>query len=143
MSLYRVLYCSRNRIPLGGDAMTAHIQQILAAARRNNARRGITGGLMFSNGCFAQILKGPTEAVESVFERIQLDDRHDDITVLEAGPTARRDFPEWAMAFTGPANHPLATATHEAALKVQTESANQVLSFLRSVVSGHDRLVAV
>ena len=139
MSLYRVLYCSRNRIPPNEDAMAAHIEQILLTARRNNARRGITGGLLFSDGCFAQVLEGPASAIESVFERIQLDSRHDDVTVLQAGPVAQRDFPNWAMAFSGAAaNHHLASMTLETAFAAQTESAKNVLTLLRSVVK-HER----
>ena len=140
MSLYRVLYCSRNRIALEGDAMAAHIKQILVTARRNNARRGITGNLLFSDGCFAQVLEGPTEAIESVFERIQIDSRHDDVTVLEAGPIAQRDFPDWAMAFSGPTANPAANRP----LAAQTESAKHVLNLLGSVVKReHEWLVAV
>ncbi len=99
--LSRVLYCSRNSIPGGTTAIAASVQTILAASRVNNARDGITGGLLFSEGCFAQVLEGPTDAVEAAFERIQCDDRHSEVTVLQVGPITTRDFPDWSMGFAG------------------------------------------
>ncbi len=107
--LHRVLYCSRNLIPGAPRTVAADIGRILDASRRNNARDGITGGLLFSQGCFAQVLEGPLDAVENTFERIQCDERHGDVTVLQSGPIAARDFPDWSMAFAGPdAASPLA-----------------------------------
>ena len=47
------------------------IGQILAVSRRNNARAGITGALMYSGSAFAQVLEVPRLAVEAIFERIQ------------------------------------------------------------------------
>ena len=99
--LYRVLYCSRTALPAEPDAGVRDIRSILAAARRRNASDGITGGLMFSKGCFAQVLEGPIDAVTETFERIQQDERHYDVTVLQAAPIADRDFPAWSMAYAG------------------------------------------
>ena len=99
--LYRVLYCSRNTIQGGPAQMQAVVDSILAISRRNNARNGLTGGLMFTDGCFAQVLEGPVEAVEETFERIQCDDRHAEITVLQAGFITARDFRDWARGFAG------------------------------------------
>lgn len=100
--LFRVLYCSRNLIAGAPDAVAAEIGTILERSRANNRRDGITGGLLFSEGCFAQVLEGPVDAVERTFERIQCDARHGAVTVLRAGPIAARDFPDWSMGFAGP-----------------------------------------
>lgn len=99
--LYRVLYCSRNNLYGAAGNYSEEIRRILATSRENNARDGVTGGLLFSGGCFAQILEGPLKTVEGAFERIQCDGRHQEVTVLQSGPIAARDFPEWSMAFTG------------------------------------------
>ena len=80
--LYRVLYCSRTVIPAEPDAGVHVIRSILATARRRNASDGITGGLMFSKGCFAQVLEGPMGAVTETFERIQQDERHGEVSLL-------------------------------------------------------------
>lgn len=99
--LYRVLYCSRNEIMGSEDAVRSAVGDILAVSRANNARDGITGGLLYSAGCFAQVLEGPYDTVQDAFERIQCDARHSEVTVLQSGPVATRDFPDWSMAFTG------------------------------------------
>jgi hypothetical protein len=39
----------------------------------------------------------------ATFERIQRDQRHGDVTVLECGPTEARGFTNWSMAFVGQA----------------------------------------
>ena len=134
--LYRVLYCSRNSISGGTEAIAANVQAILAASRENNARDGITGGLLFSEGCFAQVLEGPVDAVEGAFERIQCDDRHSDVTVLQVGPIATRDFPDWSMGFTGTAadGSRLGGVTLADAFSGQSSAGGKVLDMLRSVV---------
>ena len=134
--LHRVLYCSRNLIPGTPEAVAADIRSILAASRRNNARDGITGGLLFSEGCFAQVLEGPLDAVESAFERIQCDERHSEVTVLHSGPIAARDFPDWAMAFAGSDNagNPAAIARMANAFAGQSGDGDKLLDMLKAVI---------
>ncbi|MCJ2020601.1 BLUF domain-containing protein [Methylobacterium sp. E-065] len=99
--LYRLVYASKNLFQ-GTDAeLTATVSQILAASQRNNDRSDVTGALMFNAGAFAQVLEGPRRGVEETFERIQCDDRHGDVTVLQCGPTEARSFANWSMAFVG------------------------------------------
>ena len=81
--LQRLVYYSRNAIPGTSGELERHIEQILETSRRNNEAVGVTGALMFNNGCFAQILEGPREAVEKTFERIQRDPRHSDVVLLD------------------------------------------------------------
>ena len=99
--LYSLAYFSRNSI--GGTAaeMQSEIAKILAAARRNNARHGVTGALLFSDGCFAQVLEGAREDVEAVFETIQCDARHSDVTIMHLHAVEDRSFGDWSMAFGG------------------------------------------
>ena len=80
--LVSLAYFSRNALDGTPDEMQAAIAAILAAARRNNARHGVTGALLFSDGCFAQVLEGAREDVETVFETIQCDPRHKDVTIM-------------------------------------------------------------
>ena len=134
--LHRVLYCSRNLIPGAPEAVAAGIRSILAASRRNNARDGITGGLLFSQGCFAQVLEGPLDAVGCAFERIQCDDRHSDVTVLQSEPIAARDFPDWCMAFAGAdAASPFAGARMADAFAGQSDHGDKLLGLLRAVIT--------
>jgi hypothetical protein len=96
--LYRLAYYSRNTVE--GD-LDAQVRAILAASRRNNVALGVSGALMFNAGCFAQVLEGPADGVEAIFERIQLDDRHAAVSVIDSGPCSQRRFSGWAMAFVG------------------------------------------
>ncbi len=130
--LHRILYCSRNLI---GDAVEVEIRRILDASRRNNAGDGITGGLFYSDGCFAQVLEGPADAIEATFERIQCDERHGEVTVLQSGPITARDFPEWSMAFAGEGSGTAAADRASAALASRSPAAEGVLELLRSVVT--------
>ena len=99
--LYRLVYASKNLLH-GTDAeITAAVRQIMEASQRNNSKVEVTGALMFNAGAFAQVLEGPRRAVEATFERIQCDDRHGDVTVLQCGPTESRGFANWSMAFVG------------------------------------------
>ncbi len=129
--IFRVLYCSRNTLVGSPAKIDAEIAQILETSRRNNARVGVTGGLLYSDGCFAQVLEGPMDCVETVFERIQCDPRHSDVTVLQATPVDRRDFPDWSMAFAG------GTKRHEglpAALEACSSMGEEIMETLRRVV---------
>ncbi len=99
--LFSLAYFSHNAIDGTPDEMQAAIGNILAAARRNNARHGVTGALIFSDGCFAQVLEGAREEVEAVFETIQCDPRHSDVTILHLHQIEQRSFGDWSMAFGG------------------------------------------
>ena len=135
--LYQVVYCSRNRIPGTPEAVSENIGGILARSRRNNTRDGVTGGLLFSDGCFAQVLEGPMEAVMAAFERIQCDERHGEIIVLQSGPVAQRHFSDWSMAFTGTRATEVRTVSGLGlgdTLTVRSGGGEAVLGLLRSVV---------
>ena len=131
-TIYRVLYCSR---PATAGRAEAHIADILAVARRRNAADGITGGLVFSRGCFAQALEGPIEAVTETFERIQRDERHSDVTVLQAGPIAARDVPAWSMGYAG-ADDPIGGL--DAGFESHASGGQDLLDLLRAVIVRED-----
>lgn len=101
MTLSRLVYYSRNRISKDPEVLAAEIRRILEASRANNARVGVTGALMFNAGCFGQVLEGPQAAVEAVFERIQQDDRHGDVSLLDVSGAQSRAFETWSMGFVG------------------------------------------
>lgn len=100
-SLYRLVYASKNLLRGSESEIAAAVIQILETSQRNNAKVDVTGALMFNAGAFAQVLEGPRRAVEATFERIQRDERHTDVTVLQCGPAESRGFPNWSMAFVG------------------------------------------
>ncbi len=99
--LHRLVYYSRNRIAGSPEQIDVIIAHILEVSRRNNERVGVTGALMFNDGCFAQVLEGPTVAVEQTFERIQQDPNHGDVLLLACEPVTARAFDNWSMAYVG------------------------------------------
>lgn len=100
-ALSRLVYYSRNRIAGGPEVLAEAITTILSASRKNNAQVGVTGALMFNAGCFAQVLEGAQGDVEGVFERIQQDERHGDVSLLAFDPVSARAFDAWSMGFVG------------------------------------------
>jgi hypothetical protein len=140
--VYKILYCSKNLIE-GEDAKReAEITQILQTARRKNKDHNVTGALLFNSGYFAQALEGPRLAIEQIFERIQRDPRHGDVTVLSSQTDGHRDFPEWSMAYVAPpgggASAGMASGTLDTALLHPAASAGEVLGLLRSLVMQED-----
>ena len=99
--LHTLAYFSRNAIDGPDGLKQAEIEKILATARANNSKLNVTGALLVSGGCFAQVLEGPLEAVETLFEQIECDPRHRNVTILHFKPAATRNFGDWAMAYAG------------------------------------------
>ena len=50
---------------------------------------------------FAQVLEGVRKDIEATFERIQRDERHEDVEILAFEEAQSRGFPSWSMAFVG------------------------------------------
>ncbi len=139
--VYRTVYCSRNTIEGQPSQREAEIQQILQVARVNNSQSSVTGALLFNSGYFAQVLEGPRSAVERIFERIQRDMRHGDVTVLENGYAEVRDFSEWSMAYVRPHSEKEANdaaVSLDRALFDPAASGGAVLDLLRDLVSRED-----
>lgn len=77
----------------------ATVQSILHIARRNNARLDVTGCLLFSGRCFAQVLEGDPAVVARLAKRIAADARHDGVRFLLESCRAEREFADWTMGF--------------------------------------------
>lgn len=140
--LHALSYFSRNTVDETGGRLPVEIGQILAAARRNNRQGDVTGALLFSGGCFAQVLEGPLGAVERIFERIQCDPRHRDVTVLSFEPIETRAFPHWSMAFAGLPDDAAPQLTegvlaHPAGLP-DSEAGHDLIHVLQGLIARHD-----
>jgi hypothetical protein len=115
--IYTLAYFSRNRIEESSSNLKAEIAKILSTARTNNSRVGVTGALLYSKGYFAQVLEGPLREVEAIFESIQRDCRHHDVTILHFKPVGERSFSQWSMAFAGLSDLDLQQSNLEAMMK--------------------------
>jgi hypothetical protein len=84
--------------------------------------------------------------VDGTFEKIQCDPRHGDVSVLQSGPTGRRDFPAWSMAFAASSNKEsaLQSALPQSGPGIAdpSEAGEQVLKLLRDVVVQEDWIMA-
>lgn len=133
--LFHIVYCSRNRTAAQQGYPAAEMQEILAASRANNAREGVTGALLYSEGCFVQVLEGMLEAVQRTFGRIQCDPRHGDVIVLRAGPIQERLFAAWDMALADPTVPAKARVSISALLAQPDEAAGvEVVALLEGLV---------
>ena len=90
--LQRTVYRSR---PFGFD--NSILDNILLFSRRNNERDGITGALICRHEIYLQFLEGPKDKIDSLFDRIRIDDRHLEVSLLLSEDCSERLFPEWSM----------------------------------------------
>lgn len=94
-SLYKLVYTSARR----SHCTDAEIENILAACRRNNHERDITGILLHSKQRFLQYLEGDKDTIYRLYERIKTDDRHGGVNLRYFSPIDDRLFPSWQMGY--------------------------------------------
>ena len=94
-AVFQVFYVSRAAAAFDN----AQVQSILQAARRRNARLDVTGCLLFSGHCFAQVLEGRQAVVSTLARKIAADPRHVGVRVLSEGQRDERDYADWAMGY--------------------------------------------
>lgn len=92
-SLFMLVYLSA----LSARMSDAALEALVRASRERNAREGITGVLLHSEGSIIQCLEGPEAAVRATFARIARDPRHGGIFLAVEEPIGDRTFPNWLM----------------------------------------------
>jgi hypothetical protein len=95
LPLFHLGYVSSETQDFSSDALIA----LLTEARTENAKRDVTGLLLYREGSFYQVLEGRETDVISTFEGIEHDPRHDSVRVLFKGETPAREFADWQMGF--------------------------------------------
>ncbi len=75
------------------------LKTILQGAYSKNARRAVTGMLLYISGTFFQVLEGEEPALMELFTVISTDSRHTSLTRIIHEPIARRAFGDWTMGF--------------------------------------------
>ena len=90
----RITYISRLANALSVD----DIETIGKVSGHNNRLHGITGLLVYFDRLFFQIIEGPDEKVDHLFDKIGQDPRHQDILRLKTEyEVTERLFPVWTM----------------------------------------------
>ena len=134
---FKIVYCSRSALRHRADEGADEIRRILSRSRENNRAANVSGALIYTLGCFAQVLEGEQGAVERIYERIACDPRHHALTVIEAGHRGPRDFADWSMAYASEVDataRPLFENTLRAAFAGPSVKGEAVLALLRRVV---------
>ena len=75
----------------------ASLQDIAVTAARFNSMVGISGLLVFDEGCFLQVLEGDDAAILPLYQHIKQDRRHRNVVKLIHEPIAKRRFAKWGM----------------------------------------------
>jgi len=91
--LVRLLYASRVAEPVPNGLIESLLQQ----SRRNNTALGITGVLCHGGDVFLQALEGGRDPVNALYNRIVVDRRHRQVTLLAYEDIFERRFSGWTM----------------------------------------------
>jgi hypothetical protein len=95
------------------------LENIQTASIARNSELNITGLLIATRSHFAQVLEGPTGAVDQVMASITIDPRHCEVVVLRREEIEIRRFASWQLAvfereaFASISMRPLLAAVHE------------------------------
>jgi len=93
--MYELIYYSI--APENTDEVT--IAKILSDSREFNEKNNITGCLLYHSNQFLQILEGDEQIVKALFAKIEKDQRHTDVMLMNEGVKEERYFSGWNMAY--------------------------------------------
>jgi len=79
---------------------SAACRDIVTDSQQTNARLGLTGFLHAENGLFIQYLEGPSEPLWTLYERLFLDVRHEDLLMLGHGEVIKPRFEDWSLGYS-------------------------------------------
>lgn len=77
------------------------LMRLLYHSYLSNQALGITGALIFEDQKFGQVIEGPASVIDGLWEKIQKDDRHKNVKLIDRKPVPRRSFMKWTMIFQG------------------------------------------
>ncbi len=75
------------------------LPSLLSKTRLKNNLLNVSGMLVYHKGVFLQILEGPPEVVDALYQQIAADDRHTNCEILLRCSVDQRSFADWSMAF--------------------------------------------
>ncbi|MEP7329037.1 MAG: BLUF domain-containing protein [Betaproteobacteria bacterium] len=81
------------------DLPASAIPRIVTVARKNNARDGLNGVLVYTGADFAQVIEGPDASAVALWLRVAADARHQEISILVNETTDRPWFTDWRMGY--------------------------------------------
>jgi hypothetical protein len=93
--MHHIIYLSWATTPFSDEQLRTLLQE----ARSHNMSIGVTGILVYGNGCFLQVLEGEEATICALYDHIKQDARHRDVTAYANKAITQRAFADWAMAF--------------------------------------------
>tara|TARA_R110000764_G_scaffold53874_1_gene117379 strand:+ start:1535 stop:2008 length:474 start_codon:yes stop_codon:yes gene_type:complete len=82
-----------------GKMCASELELLMATARSNNNKLGVTGCLIYFMGGFVQVLEGEEVIIKGLYEKIKKESRHKNVYTFSNERTGTRDFPNWGMAY--------------------------------------------
>ena len=95
MSLYCLVYTSVSSQKMSDD----DLKKILEKSREKNRKSNVTGMLLYLDPYFIQVLEGEEETIDSIFNTINQDSRHQKVSIIYKQPLDKRYFSNWFMGF--------------------------------------------
>jgi diguanylate cyclase (GGDEF)-like protein/PAS domain S-box-containing protein len=93
-TLHTLLYVCKAR-----QAMTAQeLETLREQAASSNRAAGISGCLLYRDGCFMQLLEGQRDRVRALYDQIRRDSRITDCQLVLESHIEARTFHDWGMA---------------------------------------------
>ena len=92
--LKQVIYVSEKT-----DAPSNILTDIYDISQKNNPESEISGCLLVGNKSFLQLLEGPDSAVDKLYSKIKLDNRHKKVKKLYDKQIEEKLFSSWSMKF--------------------------------------------
>jgi len=108
--LYQLIYHS---LAAGDGLSPEQLADLLRQARSHNQDHRLSGLLLYAADTkeFVQVIEGPRDEIDALYQRIAHDPRHKHAFVLHEGPAPGRMFPDWRMGFVPAATQDLHTTT--------------------------------
>lgn len=100
-NLVQIIYISRSTFITSetSTGIEPNVARILHKSRSNNVKNGLVGVLYFGNGNFFQCLEGEEEAVDTLYQKLEADPRHTNVTLLSKKRITTQSFSNWAMKY--------------------------------------------
>jgi hypothetical protein len=113
---------------------------IIRVAHNRNSQFGLTGALLFLDGCFIQVLEGDRFHMRERYRRIAADPRHTDVDLRQIGPSERLLFADdWMALRSGDEIDPAVKARfgYQPGLPSQRFSGDAIVEFVQACCRRH------
>ncbi|WP_318390649.1 diguanylate phosphodiesterase [Enterobacter sp.] len=131
-----LIYRSR----LGRSFEPSKLEELVCVSQSRNAALKISGILLFDGTHFLQVLEGPLESVNRLYDKINQDPRHDSVVELMRDYAPKRHFENLGMTlFDLRSDSPrtvLRSVIVAGALKFNLASDGRVYKFIKSFIRG-------